>query len=94
MFWRSERTKYGHVKEEKVHVYECRFTTTKVNPKSELPYNGNVMCLVVCNTVEEAIEACRQQWPENFILHQVTKRNSGCDLIVVESAMKNAEGGA
>ena len=71
--WRNERDKWGHVKRsgEKVQVYECQFTTTKSHPKNKEEYTSNMRVLVVCDAVEDAISACRKQWPENFVLHQV-----------------------
>jgi hypothetical protein len=48
-------------------------------------------CLVVCNTVEEAIAACRKQWSDDFVLHGVHKRNQSCDLIVADSVLVIAE---
>jgi hypothetical protein len=91
MFWRSERNKYGHVLSEKVQVYECTFSTTRTNPKDDKQYKGEVRVLVVCGTVEEAIAACRKQWPDDFVLHQIVKRNQRCDLIIADSVLGLSE---
>ena len=91
MFWRNIRSEYGFVIEEKVQIYECTFSTTKVNPKSEKPYKGDVRVLVVCDTVEDAIAACRKQWPDDFVLHQIVKRNQRCDLIISDTVLGSAE---
>ena len=91
MFWRNERTEYGCVRSEKVQMYECTFSTTKVNPKNDKPYKGDVRVLVVCDTVEDAIAACRKQWPDDFVLHQIVKRNQRCDLIILDSVLETAE---
>lgn len=91
MFWRNKRSEYGFVIEEKVQMYECTFSTTKVNPKNDKPYKGEVRVLVVCDTVEDAIAACRKQWPDDFVLHQIVKRNQRCDLIIADSVLETAE---
>ena len=89
MFWKNERGAYGHIVKEKVQMYECAFsTTTEHNGKK---FNGDMRVLVVCNTVEDAIAACRRQWPEGFVLHQIVKRNQRCELIIDDSAMGLAE---
>ncbi len=91
MFWRNERSEYGYCIEEKVQMYECTFSTTKVNPKNEKKYRGEVRVLVVCDTVEDAIAACRKQWPDDFVLHQIVKRNQRCDLIISDSVLETVE---
>jgi len=80
-----DRTEYGVPIREKVHVYECTFSTLILNPKTEKTYRGEVRVLVVCDTIEDAIAVCRKQWPDEFVLHQVVKRNQRCDLIVSDS---------
>lgn len=91
MFWRNKRSEYGYVGiGEKVQMYECQFTCT-VAVASGSKRRHNMRCLVVCNAVEEAIAACRNRWPSDFVLHQVSKRNQACDLIVVESVLLLAE---
>lgn len=91
MFWRNKRNEYGCSIEEKVQMYECTFSTTKVNPNNDKPYKGEVKVLVVCDTVEDAIAACRKQWPDDFVLHQIVKRNQRCDLIIADSVLATAE---
>jgi CRISPR/Cas system-associated endonuclease/helicase Cas3 len=91
MFWRNDRNEYGFSQSEKVQMYECTFLTTKVNPKNDKSFRGEVRVLVVCDTVEEAIAACRKQWPHDFVLHQIVKRNQRCDLIISDSVLGTAE---
>lgn len=88
MFWKSDRTDYGSVISESVQMYECQFTALAANSRTH-----DIRCLVVANTVEEAIAACRGRWPDGFVLHAVNKRNRRCDLIVCESVIPLAERG-
>lgn len=90
MFWKNERTEYGWITREKVQMYECQFSCMADDGKGK-QRRHNMRCLVVCNTVEEAIAACRKQWPDDFVLHGVHKRNQSCDLIVAESVLEIAE---
>ena len=87
MHFQNERSIYGWVKREAVQIYECQFTTTKAHPDNEKPYRTNLTCLVVCSTVEEAITACREAWPADFVLHQIVKRNQNRDLIIMDSVL-------
>jgi hypothetical protein len=80
-----DRTEYGVPIKEKVHVYECTFSTLILNPKTQKTYRGENRVLVVCDTIEDAIAVCRKQSPDEFVLHQVVKRNQRCDLIVSDS---------
>ena len=84
MFWKNEQDKHGWTKGEKVQMYELQFTS-----KTDETW-GNRRCLVICDTIEDAIAACRKQWPD-FVLHQVVKRNQRCDLIIDDSVMPLAE---
>jgi hypothetical protein len=86
-----DRTEYGVPIKENVHVYECTFSTLILNPKTEKTYRGENRVLVVCDTIEDAIAVCRKQWPDEFVLHQVVKRNQRCDLIVSDSVLGNRE---
>lgn len=96
MFWKNDRNKYGSITREKVQLYECQFTHLPPDTSSGdsvKPWKINGRCLVVCNTVEEAIAACREQWPNEFVLHGVHKRNHSSDLIVVNAVFDVAEPG-
>jgi hypothetical protein len=53
-----ERTEYGVPIKEKVHVYECTFSTLILNPKTEKTYRGEVRVLVVCDTIEDQLLGC------------------------------------
>lgn len=87
MFWRNKRSEYGCVKEEKVQMYECTFSATRLNSSTNKPFKGEVRVLVVCDKVEEAIAECRRHWPNEFVLHSIVKRNQRCDLIITNSAI-------
>lgn len=90
--WRSKRDKYGYVRgEDKVQIYECQFTTTKAYPGNKEPRKSNMKVLVVCDKVEDAIEVCRKTWPENFVLHQISKKNQRCDLIIDKKVLETSE---
>lgn len=91
MHWRNERSEYGWNINEKVQMYQCEFTTTKAHPKTKNPYKASMSVLVVCDKVEDAIAICRKQWPEDFVLHQIVKRNQRCDLIVDDAVIGLAE---
>ena len=86
-----DRTEYGVPIKEKVHVYECTFSTLILNPKTEKTYRGENRVLVVCDTIEDAIAVCRKQWPDEFVLHQVVKRNQRCDLIISDSVIHDGK---
>lgn len=88
MFWKNDRSQYGYVVREKVQMYECQFTCAT---QDSVQRRQNVRCLVVSNTVEEAIAACRERWPNDFVLTGVHKRNQQCDLIVVDSVIPIAD---
>lgn len=91
MHWRNERSEYGWTTKEKVQMYQCEFTTTKSHPKNEKTYTAKMSVLVICDKVEDAIAICRKQWPTDFVLHQVVKRNQRCDLIVDDNVLGLAE---
>ena len=91
MFWKNEN-KDGWISTEKVQMYELQFTFTGEHPtKREMTLNRR--CLVVSNTIEEAIAACRDNFPKDFVLHSAVKRNQRCDLIVCDSVLPLAERG-
>lgn len=96
MFWKNEvvENNYGGWTDvEKVQVYECQFSYKREHQKTARDYTTNGRCLVVCNTVEEAIAACRARFPKEFVLHAIHKRNQRCDLIVCDSVLPLAEKG-
>jgi hypothetical protein len=89
LHWQSERTAYDMVTTEKAHMYECQFSFTN-RRRDGLPYTCNRTVLVICACVEDAIAICRKQWWENFVLHQVIKRNSNREIIVDKSVIAAA----
>lgn len=93
MLWKSTRNEYGSVSDQAVHLFECAFTTRlEKKDGTHSSVKANMKCFVICVTAEEAITACRLQWPVDFVLHQCIKRNNSADIIVVDSAVQLAKG--
>lgn len=88
MFWGSENTGTWRHKD-RVHVYELEFNATIPNSKGLLEKQAR-RCMVICENIEDAIAECRKRWPTDFVLHQVSKRNQRCNVIVSDAAIAAA----
>jgi hypothetical protein len=90
MMWRNDDGNYWN-RTEKVHAYELTFSYVRYDKRSEKNLRDNARCIVIADTIEQAINACRKAWPAEFVLHQAVKRNQGHHLIIVDSVLKNAD---
>lgn len=85
MLFEGKRDKYGYIEDEGVKVYECHFSIVERRDGQNRIQHMKV--LVVCKTAEEAMSLCKKEWPNEFELHQVVKRNRRCDLIISDEVI-------
>lgn len=89
MLWKNEDGNWWN-RTEKVQVYELTFSYESYEARQQRKQRENGRCIVVADTIEEAIAACRKTWSEGFVLHQAIKRNQGYHLIVCDSVLKTS----
>ena len=71
-------TEHGHWLSQGAHAYEVRMT----NKKSDDQWRSNHVILAIASTVEEAVSMCKEQYPDDPVIHQVALRNRDIDLIL------------
>ena len=84
----SNCTEYGTFISQKAMAYEVRMTSKP--PESQ--WRKNHVLIAVADSVSEAIDMCKIQYPDDPIIDQVVLRNRGMDLLISESMLRSESG--
>lgn len=71
-------TQHGHWLGQNAFAYEVRMTSKKPDAK----WRSNHVIMAIANSVQDAIEMCVAQYPDDPIIDQVVLRNRSMDLIL------------